>query len=215
MTEDFKGTSARGFSGLVPGARRIRYGGAMLDEREIEAVNRVMRTGMIIGDQVQTFEKRVAALLGHQYGVMVNSGCSALMLAMRMLGCAQGVGGDHPGADLLDRCRLDRPCRAACRPSSMSCPTPTRSISTSWKRMITPKTKAILVPNLVGGVPDWDRLRAIADTHKLILVEDSCDTLGAKLRGRPTGNPRRYHRHQLFDLPHHHLPGQWRAGRGR
>src|ERR1043166_5272304 len=85
MTEDSKGTSARGFSGLVPGARRIRYGGAMIDEREIEAVNKVMRTGMIIGEQVQTFEKRVAALLGHKYGVMVNSGSSALMLAMRLM----------------------------------------------------------------------------------------------------------------------------------
>jgi CDP-6-deoxy-D-xylo-4-hexulose-3-dehydrase len=53
--------------------------------------------------------------------------------------------------------------------------------------MITPKTKAMLVPNLVGGVPDWDRLRAIADKHKLVLVEDSADTLGAELRGVPTG----------------------------
>ena len=79
MTDKSKGTSARGFKGLVPGARRIRYGGAMIDEREIEAVNTVMRTGMIIGEQVQTFEKRVAGLLGHKYGVMVNSGSSALM----------------------------------------------------------------------------------------------------------------------------------------
>ena len=60
MTEDSKGTSARGFAGLVPGARRIRYGGAMLDEQEIAAVNNVMRTGMIIGEQVQTFEKPCA-----------------------------------------------------------------------------------------------------------------------------------------------------------
>src|SRR6201994_5013863 len=90
MTEESKGPSARGFTGLVPGARRIRYGGAMLDEREIEAVTKVMRTGMIIGEQVQTFEKRVAALLGHRHGIMVNSGSSALMVAMRLLGLPKG-----------------------------------------------------------------------------------------------------------------------------
>src|SRR3954467_7906367 len=90
MTEETKGLSARGFAGLVPGARRIRYGGAMVDEREVEAVSRIIRTGMIIGEQVQTFEKRVAEILGHRYGIMVNSGSSALTLAMRLLNLAKG-----------------------------------------------------------------------------------------------------------------------------
>ncbi len=53
--------------------------------------------------------------------------------------------------------------------------------------MISESTRAILVPNLVGNVPDWDRLRTIADRHRLALIEDSCDTLGPTLRGTPTG----------------------------
>jgi CDP-6-deoxy-D-xylo-4-hexulose-3-dehydrase len=53
--------------------------------------------------------------------------------------------------------------------------------------MISPRTKAILAPNLIGNAPDWDRIRAIADAHGLKVVEDSCDALGAKLRGTPTG----------------------------
>ncbi|MEO6467635.1 MAG: DegT/DnrJ/EryC1/StrS family aminotransferase, partial [Acidimicrobiia bacterium] len=53
--------------------------------------------------------------------------------------------------------------------------------------MIGPSTKAILVPNLIGNVPDWDHIRAIADTHGLRIIEDSCDALGATLRGTPTG----------------------------
>src|SRR5207247_1508437 len=53
--------------------------------------------------------------------------------------------------------------------------------------MIGPSTKAILVPNLIGNAPDWDRIRAIADEHGLQVVEDSCDALGATLRGTPTG----------------------------
>ena len=51
--------------------------------------------------------------------------------------------------------------------------------------MIGPDTRALLVPNLIGGIPDWDALRAIADRRGLILIEDSCDTLGARLRGTP------------------------------
>ena len=43
------------------------------------------------------------------------------------------------------------------------------------------------MPNLIGNCPDWDRIRAIADAHGLQVIEDSCDALGAKLRGTPTG----------------------------
>ena len=53
--------------------------------------------------------------------------------------------------------------------------------------MVGPRTKAILAPNLIGNAPDWDRLRAIADAHGLQVIEDSCDCLGATLRGTPTG----------------------------
>jgi CDP-6-deoxy-D-xylo-4-hexulose-3-dehydrase len=53
--------------------------------------------------------------------------------------------------------------------------------------LITPRTRAILLPNLIGNAPDWDEVRAIADRHDLKVVEDSCDALGATLRGTPTG----------------------------
>ena len=52
--------------------------------------------------------------------------------------------------------------------------------------MITPNTKAILVPDLVGGICDWDVLRNIANKHNLKLVHDSADTLGGSLRGKKT-----------------------------
>jgi CDP-6-deoxy-D-xylo-4-hexulose-3-dehydrase len=52
---------------------------------------------------------------------------------------------------------------------------------------IGPKTRALLIPNLIGNCPDWDAIRAIANRHGLRVVEDSCDCLGATLRGTPTG----------------------------
>ena len=171
--------------------RTIRYGGAMLDQKEIDAVVGVMQAeyGMVVGQKVGEFEKRCAEVLGHTHGVMVNSGSSALMLAMRML----GVLGAPKGAEVItpvltfstDAASI---VHAGFVPAFVDVGLDTYQIDLDKiEAMITPKTKAILVPNLVGGVPDWDRLRAIADKHKLILVEDSCDTLGATLRGKPTG----------------------------
>src|SRR6185369_14971114 len=40
---------------------------------------------------------------------------------------------------------------------------------------------------LIGNVPDWDRIRSIADAHHLLVIEDSCDALGSTLRGTATG----------------------------
>lgn len=51
--------------------------------------------------------------------------------------------------------------------------------------MITPKTRAIMAPNLIGNCPDWDVIRGIADEHHLLVIEDSCDALGQTLRGLP------------------------------
>jgi CDP-6-deoxy-D-xylo-4-hexulose-3-dehydrase len=55
------------------------------------------------------------------------------------------------------------------------------------EEMVSDRTRAILLPNLIGNAPDWDAVRAVADRHGLLVVEDSCDALGATLRGTPTG----------------------------
>jgi CDP-6-deoxy-D-xylo-4-hexulose-3-dehydrase len=52
---------------------------------------------------------------------------------------------------------------------------------------ISPTTEAIMVPALAGNIPNWPRLREIADEHDLYLIEDSCDTIGATIQGEPTG----------------------------
>jgi CDP-6-deoxy-D-xylo-4-hexulose-3-dehydrase len=168
--------------------RVIRYGGAMLDQREIDAVVGVMQApyGMVVGHQVQSFEQRVAELMGHKYGVMVNSGSSALMLAMRMLRAPKGSEVITPV--LTFSTDVASIVHAGYVPVLVDVEVDTYQVDLDkLERMIGPQTKAVLVPNLVGGVPDWDRLRQIADRHGLTLVEDSCDTLGAELRGTPTG----------------------------
>jgi len=167
--------------------RTIKYGGAMLDDKEIQAVTNVMRTSMVVGDQVRSFESRVAELLGHKYGVMVNSGSSALMMAMRMLKLPKGSEVITPV--LTFSTDVAAIVHAGYVPVFVDVVLDTYQIDLDkLERMIGPKTKAILVPNLVGGVPDWDRLWEIAKKHDLKLVEDSCDTLGCTLRGTPPGS---------------------------
>lgn len=167
-------------------AREIRYGGAMLDQKEIDAVVNVMQTSMVVGEQVQSFERRCAKLLGKKYGVMVNSGSSALMLALRLLDLPQDSEVITPtltfGTDISSIVLSGHV------PVLVDVEPDTYQIDIDKiERNITPKTRAMLIPNLVGGMPDWDRLRAIADKHDLKLIEDSCDTLGGTFRGSPSG----------------------------
>ena len=53
--------------------------------------------------------------------------------------------------------------------------------------MITKNTVAILAPNLMGNLCEWDEIRKYADKHNLIVIEDSADTLGAKYQGKSSG----------------------------
>ena len=55
------------------------------------------------------------------------------------------------------------------------------------EKKISSKTKAILVPNLIGNIPDWKKIRQIANKHKLYVIEDSADTLGGKINNKSTG----------------------------
>ena len=53
--------------------------------------------------------------------------------------------------------------------------------------MISPKTSAMMIPSLIGNLPDWRRIRELADAHGLKVIEDSADTLGATIDGTSTG----------------------------
>lgn len=55
------------------------------------------------------------------------------------------------------------------------------------ERRITPRTKAIIAVHLCGNPCDMTALKAIADRHKLVLIEDACQAWGAKFRGQPIG----------------------------
>ena len=54
-------------------------------------------------------------------------------------------------------------------------------------KKITQKTKALLIPNLIGNIPDWTKIYKIAKKYNLKIIEDSADTLGGTIYNKPTG----------------------------
>jgi len=173
----------------VQSERRVDYAGSVHDEREIEAVLSVLQGGpqaLRIGRNVRAFERGVAELFAKQRGVMCNSGSSALYLAVELLGL-------EPGDEIITSAvtfstDIAPIVRAGLVPVFVDVEPDTYNIDVeAIEAMIGPRTQAILVPNLIGNVPDWDRIREIADAHDLQVIEDSCDALGSTLRGTPTG----------------------------
>lgn len=169
--------------------RRIPYAVGVWDQDEINAVVQVLSGDpekLAIGENVAEFERQVAALFGKRYGIMCNSGSSALYLAVELLDLP-------PGSEVLTSpltfsTDIAPLVRAGLVPVFIDVEPDTFNVDvTKIEDMIGPETRAVLIPNLTGNAPDWDVIRAIADRHGLQVIEDSCDALGATLRGTPTG----------------------------
>lgn len=170
-----------------PVVRRLTEAGATHDEREIQAVVDVLRTTRLdLGVRVEEFERQIAELLAKQHGVMVNSGSSALRLAVDLLGCQPG---DEVVTPVVTFSSDVAPLvQSGIVPAFVDVDPETYQIDVdAIAEMIGPRTRAILAPNLVGNCPDWDAVRAIADAHGLLVIEDSCDVLDSWLRGTRTG----------------------------
>ena len=162
--------------------------GAVHDEREIDAVVSVMRDNpkLEIGEATLTLEARVAEMLSKRHGLMVNSGSSALRIAIDLLHL-------QPGDEIITS-PLTFSTDIAPMVQSGIVPVFVDVTADSYQidadavdAAVGRRTKAVLVANLCGNCPDWDVLRAVADAHGLKVVEDSCDVLGSYQRGRRTG----------------------------
>src|SRR6059058_1848031 len=169
--------------------RRIDYAGSVHDDREIDAVVSVLRGGpqaLRIGKNVHVFEQRIAELFGKRRGVMCNSGSSALYLAVELLGLQPGD--EVVTAAVTFSTDIAPLVRAGLVPVFVDVEPDTYNIDVhAIEPMIGPRTRAVLVPNLIGNVPNWDLIRKVAETQQLRVIEDSCDALGSTLRGAPTG----------------------------
>lgn len=165
---------------------RVPYGQTVHGEEEIAAVTHVLRTSTQMGRHVREFEARVAALFAKRHGVMLNSGSSANHLAVELLGLEPGSEVVTPA--LTFATTVAPLVRAGLVPAFVDVELDTFNIDVDGiEELITPRTKAMMIPSLIGNLPDWDAIAELARAHDLVVIEDSADTLGATLRGTSTG----------------------------
>ena len=166
---------------------RVPYGLAVHDHEEENAVLEVIRNHKtIMGEKVQQFENEIAVLFGKKFGVMVNSGSSANLLTYEILNMPENSEVITP--ILTFATTLSPIIKNRLLPVFVDVEPETYIVNIDQiEEAITKKTKALMIPSLLGNVPDLARLRKLADDNNLIFIEDSADTLGATFDGKPTG----------------------------
>lgn len=166
---------------------RVPYALAVHGKEELKKITQVLdqhRTGM--GKEVEEFEASVARYFGKKYGIMVNSGSSANLIAIEILNFPPGTEVITP---LLTFSTTVAPLIQKGLVPVFADVEPGRYFINldQLEKLITKKTKALMIPLLLGNIPDLERLRKIAKKYNLVIIEDSCDTLGGTFNGKPTG----------------------------
>ncbi len=165
---------------------RVPYGFSVHGQEEIDAVVEVLRGNTAISDKTIEFEAKIAKLFGKKHGIMVNSGSSANLLAFELLNLPKGSEVITPA---LTFSTVVAPIvQKGLTPVFVDVDPTTYLVNLEQvEKAITKKTKALMIPLLMGNIPNMKALAAIAKKHKLYFIEDSCDTLGGKWGGKPTG----------------------------
>jgi CDP-6-deoxy-D-xylo-4-hexulose-3-dehydrase len=165
---------------------RVPYGRTVHGEAEIAAVTNVLRTSTQMGAHVRDFQAGIAACFNKKHGIMVNSGSSANYLAVELLDLP--VGSEVITPALTFATTVAPLVKNGLIPVFVDVEPDTFNIDVSQiEGAISEKTSAIMVPSLIGNLPDWEVIADIARRHGLKVIEDSADTLGATIRGKSTG----------------------------
>ena len=166
---------------------RVPYGLSVHGKEEIDAVVNVLKTSTQMSKNVFSFEKKIAKLFNKNYGLMVNSGSSALMLAMEALNLPKGSEVITPA--LTFSTTVAYITRNKLIPVFVDVKEGTYCIDEDKiAKLITKKTKAIVAPHLMGNIVNWKKLSPLLKKKKIIIVEDSADTLGATYKNKSTGH---------------------------
>ncbi|WP_440915347.1 DegT/DnrJ/EryC1/StrS family aminotransferase [Candidatus Pelagibacter sp.] len=165
---------------------RVPYGLSVHDSKEINAVMKVLKTSTQMGKNVSQLEKKVASLFAKKYGLMVNSGSSAIMLAMEVLNLPKGSEVITPA--LTFGTTVSYIVRNGLIPVFADVKEGTYCIDEDQiEKLITKKTRAILAPHLLGNIVNWKKISKIIRNKKILIIEDSADTIGATHNKKSTG----------------------------
>lgn len=156
-------------------------------EPEIQAVLTSLRAGWLtLGAITRQFEDAVARLFGKKYGLFVNSGSSANLLALEAFNFPKG------SEIITPACTFNTTAAPIVQTGSIpvfvDVELGTYQIDpTQLKRALSKKTVAVMAPHLIGNFVDAPAIKKFCKKHKLVFIEDSCDTIGGTFNGQPSG----------------------------
>lgn len=165
---------------------KISYGKNVYGSEEIKAVLSQLNKSTQMGKSVFKFETKISKYFNKKFGLMVNSGSSAIMLAIKVLNLKKTD-------EVITPClnfgtAISSLMHYGINPIFADIDINTLQINLDdLKRKITKKTKAFLIPNLIGNIPNWKKIYNLAKKNNLKIIEDSADTLGASIKNKSTG----------------------------
>ncbi len=158
-------------------------------KEEVQAIQRVIDTDMYtMGKHVKQFEKEFAEMFGSPHAIMVNSGSSANLLMLSLLKWKYKLSGDII-VPVVGWATTNFPVsQNGFKLNFVDVDPNTWNIDvTKIEAAITPDTCAIMPVNLLGNSCDYSQLTALCKKHDLLLIEDNCESMGAKHGDKFTG----------------------------
>ncbi|MFZ0662774.1 MAG: DegT/DnrJ/EryC1/StrS family aminotransferase [Acidobacteriaceae bacterium] len=158
-----------------------------ITEAEIEAVAAVLRTPRLsLGPRLEEFQQAMAQYIGAPHAVAVSSGTAGLHLCIRALNIGEGDEVIVPSFTFIAAANAIRYERAT--PVFVDIDAVTLNLDPAKiEAAITPRTRAILAVHTFGVPADIEAILAIAERHKLLVIEDACEAIGAEYQGRRVG----------------------------
>ncbi len=181
---------------FTPGETRINYAGRVYDENEmISLVDASLDFWLTAGRYAKQFEEDLAKFIGVKYCLLTNSGSSANLLAISALTSPKlGEKRLLPGDEVITTAcgfptTLNPIIQNNLIPVFIDVDLGTYNVQVDMiEEAITDKTKAIFVPHTLGNPVRLDKIIELVKEYDLWLVEDNCDALGSKYKGRYTGS---------------------------
>ena len=169
--------------------KKIYYGRAVYDHKEINAVLKVLKNNSLSltdGENVKQLEKIVCKMFGKKYGLMVNSGSSANLLGLASFNFKKGSEIITP--NLTFSTTVAPIYQLGLTPHFIGVEK-NKFVAdyNQIEKCINKKTVAIMIPNLLGNIANWKKIFQIAKKHKLKIIEDSADTIGYSINKKNTG----------------------------
>jgi len=169
--------------------KKIYYGRAVYDKKEINAVLDVLKNNslsLIDGNKVKKLEKKVSKIFGKKYGLMVNSGSSANLLALSSFKFKKGSEIITP--NLTFSTTVAPIYQLGLIPHFVGVEENKFITDPSQiEKCINKKTVALMIPNLLGNVANWKEIHKIAKKFNLKIIEDSADTIGYTVNKKNLG----------------------------